>query len=393
MKQAIKKGVTLKKSVGIDAIRSKIGLKETTADDLTYSNADKPISFYTMPDAFDDALKIPGFPKGYMSIITGWSNTGKSTMINCAIASAMNEGALPVIYDTENNFDFEYAIDCGMKATPIYDDVEYYDEETGEVIVKNQIIRYDGDFIYFNSKMLADTYGTHDYSNGKECKKRDCAVIEDIAYSMNSILDMQKDGDIDRDILFIWDSVGSVQSLRSVTSKTGNNMFDAGALSTAFNGVINERIPCSRKMGSPYTNTFVVINKIWDDSMTSSGLPSFALKGGKSFYFAARLIIHLGGVSKASVKKLSATAKGQTYNYGIISKIKVNKNQLPTPYNLTYEGEVACVHNGLCVVDRIDEYKKKYLKDILKKIEDISNGKVQGVSDTDISFTEAECED
>ena len=57
-----------------------------------------------------------------------------------------------------------------------------------------------------------------DYSKGqKVAKKRKHPVIEDIAYCMNELLDMQDDGKIDRPLLFIWDSVGSIPSFKSFT--------------------------------------------------------------------------------------------------------------------------------------------------------------------------------
>lgn len=207
MKQAVKKGSTIKK-FDLSAFKQSQGLNAKGVDDLTMSNAEKPIDFIPMPQAFSNALKLPGFPKGYMSIITGWSNTGKSTLLNCAIASCVNNGILPIIYDTENNFDFTYAKDCGLKAEPVYADVEEeeIDEETGEVttVIKNQIIDWVGDFIYFNSRRLAERYGDNDYSTGKKVsKKRNTALIEDIAYSMNEFLDQQADGTLPMSICFL----------------------------------------------------------------------------------------------------------------------------------------------------------------------------------------------
>ena len=383
MKQAVKKKEVIKKP-SIADIKAKMGLK-VDVNNLEASSADKPMDFIPLPIAFENAVKLPGIPQGYTTIITGWSNTGKSTMKNCIIASCINNGILPVIFETEGNFDFTYAIDCGMKATPIYGevDVEQVDEETGEIfLVKEQrIIDYVGDFIYFDTKTLCAQYGDNDYSSGKKTKnKRKEAVLEDIAYAINDLLDMQANGDIQQPICFIWDSIGSIGSYKSLASKVGNNMFDAGAISAAFNNILNSRIPMSRKVSEPYFNTFVCVNKIWNDSMNSAmGLPSIELKGGKTFFYGARLIMHLGGVSKAATKKLSATAKGQTYNYGIISKIKVTKNQLPTPFNITYEGEIACVHNGLCCPEDIDAYKKEHMKDLIERIvsfskENLRNG-------------------
>ena len=390
MKQPVKKKTFTKPSIG--DIKSKMGLTVESVQDYTKSSADKPMAFIPMPEAFSEAVKLPGIPMGYLSLVSGWSNTGKSTIKNSLIASCINNGILPVIYETETSFDFKYAIDCGMKATPIYGDVEIekVDLETGEVTyeTENRIINYEGDFIYFDHTILAELYGDNDYSSGKKvAKKRKVAVIEDIAYSMNDILDMQDNGDIQQPICFIWDSIGSIPSYKSFTSKSGNNMFDAGALSVAFNTVINNRIPSSRKISAPYSNTMLCVNKIWNDSINSmGGVPSIELKGGKSFFYGARLILHVGGLAKSAIKKLNATAGGQTYNYGIISKIRVTKNQLPSPYNVTYEGEIACVHNGLCVPSKIEEYKKEYMKDILKRIKEI--GDIG--NETNIHFNETE---
>ena len=389
MKQPIKKKDFKKPS--ISELKAKMELSMKNSTDYVNSVADKPMAFIPLPDAFSDAIKLPGIPMGYLSIVTGWSNTGKSTIKNCLIASCINNGILPIIYETENNFDFQYAIDCGMKATPVYGDVEveHINYETGEVTytTENQIIDYTGDFFYFNSAKLANAYGDNDYSTGKKLKvKRKQAVLEDIAYSINDFLDKQDSGEIPYPMCFIWDSIGSIQSFKSLESKSTNNMFDAGAISQAFNNIINNRIPSSKSMGSEYTNTFFCVNKIWNDSMNSmGGVPSIELKGGKTFFYGARLIMHLGGIGKAATKKLTATAKGETYNYGITTKIRTTKNQLPTPWNVTYEGEMSCVHNGLVSPNKLEEYKKTYMKDILGKLE--ANGG-KGVTEADIQFAE-----
>ena len=395
MKQPIKKKDF--KRASISSIKEKLNLTVKSSEDLVKSSADKPMDFIVLPEAFSNAIKLPGIPKGYLSIVTGWSNTGKSTIKNCLIASCINSGILPVIYETENNFDFKYAIDCGMKAEPVFGDVdvEDVDQETGEVTyhTERRIIDYTGDFLYFDNKILAEQYGNNDYSTGKQSKtKRKVAVLEDIAYSMTTILDMQDNGDIQQPICFIWDSIGSIGSYKSYVSKSGNNMFDAGAIAQAFNDIINNRIPSSKKVSEPYTNTFFCINKIWNDSMNSmGGVPSIELKGGKTFFYGARLILHLGGIAKSATKKLDATAKGNKYQYGIITKIRTTKNQLPTPWNVTYEGEMACVHNGLLNPEQLDDYKKTYMKDILAKLED--GGGSASISEKDVEFSEEDTDD
>lgn len=351
--------------------------------------ADKPMEWILMPKAFQDALHIPGIPAGYMSGVRGWSDTGKSTIKNSLIAAAQKQGILPIIFETEGNFDFKYAIDCGMEATPI----EGVDEETGEM----KIVDYEGSFILFNNAAICDYCGDMDYSTGtKKSTKRTVAVIEDIAYIINDLIDKQEAGELPMPLLFVWDSVGSIGSWKSYTSKAGNNMFDAGALSVAFNNIINARIPGSRSQNSQYTNTFFVVNKIWLDSMNSvGGAASIENKGGKSFFYAMRLLLHVGGVAKAGTKKLKATYKGNEYQYGVVSKISIAKNQLPTPFNVTYTGTICCVHNGLCGEKELDTYKKEYIPEIMSRMaeslgkQEIKSGDVNSVSfDEEDNFDE-----
>ena len=345
--------------------------------------ADKPMEWILMPKAFQDSLHLPGIPAGYMSGVRGWSDTGKSTIKNCLIAAAQKQGILPIIFETEGNFDFKYAIDCGMEAEPVMG----VDEETGEEIVSD----YEGNFILFNNAAICDYCGDMDYSTGtKKSTKRTVAVIEDIAYIMNDLLDKQDAGELPMPLLFVWDSVGSIGSWKSYQSKAGNNMFDAGALSVAFNNLINARIPGSRSQNSPYTNTFFVVNKIWLDSMNSvGGAASIENKGGKSFFYAMRLLLHVGGVAKAGTKKLKATFKGNEYQYGVVSKISIAKNQLPTPFNVTYAGTICCVHNGLCGEKELDAYKKEYIPEIMARMADaLGNQDLKSVDTSSVSFEE-----
>ena len=380
------------KTASLSDFKSKMGLTPTKES----SNADKVMEWLDMPQAYKEALKLPGIPQGYVTTIVGHSNTGKSTLVNHAVVAAQKQGLIPVIYDTENNFDFKYAMDMGMEAEPIYGDVEIevIDPETGEVKRKkeNRIVAYDGNFFYFNNAMLAERYGKHDYATGKDVAKgRTVAVIEDIAYSINEFIDAQDSGDLPFGLVFIWDSVGSISSFKSFNSKANNAMWDAAAISVAFNTIVNDRIPRSRKVSSKYSNTMILVNKVWLDSMTNPvGPPSLQLKGGNSIFYAARLIILLGGQLKSSVKKLTATSKGLSYNYGIQTKIKVLKNQLPNPYTVTYEGEVICTPHGMIGVEKdvVDAYRKEHVSDILKQLNELGT---ENVSENDeIIYTDEE---
>jgi hypothetical protein len=348
------------------------------------TTADKPMEWFTMPKGYVDALSLPGIPKGYFTGCCGWNSTGKSTLKNCLIASAQRQGVLPVLFETESNFDFQYAINCGMEASPITE----IDEETGE----EKIVDYDGNFILFNNEAICEYCGDMDYSTmTKKSTKRKVAVVEDIAYIINDLLDKQESGELPVELLFIWDSVGSVGSWKSYTSKAGNNMFDANSISVAFNTIVNTRIPSSRSQNYPYTNSFFIVNKIWDSSMATMGKPSVKLKGGVSFEYALRLLIFCGKIVTSGVKKLQATLKGEKYVFGTEAPISIKKNHLPTPYNVTYEGEIICTSHGIIAESEIDEYKKKVLPEILAQLKsNDTSGKLKNATVDEIEFSEEE---
>lgn len=397
MKQAIKKGAGIKKK-GISAWKEKAGLG-VTATNLEVSNADKPMDWLVMPKAFQEATRLTGFPIGYVSMIGGFSDTGKTTIINHVLVAAQRQGFIPVIYDTENNMDWRYLTDMGFEATPVYGevDVENVDPETGEVTYtkENRIIGYDGDFIYFNNTILAAKYGQYDYSTGKETKnKRKEAVIEDIAASMKELLDAQDNGEIEQGLVFVWDSIGSINSYKSYKSVTNNNMFDAGSVSVAFSNILNNRIPSSRKMSSPYTNSMIAISKIWLDSMTAPmAAPTVKYKNGNTFYYACHgLIVHVGGALTSGTKKLKAVSKGATYRYGLETKIKVVKNHLPSPYNVTYEGNMICTAHGLIDKDELPQYQKEHIADMLVQLNEQLTKSNKVAEAEDVVFTEDEDE-
>jgi hypothetical protein len=382
------------KKFDVNDFKAKLGFQQSKST----SNADKPMEWLIMPNAYSTALRLPGIPENYVTTVVGHSNVGKSTLVNHALVAAQRKGRIPVIYDTENNFDFTYARDMGFEAEPVYDDVEVekINPETGEITIETErrVVSYEGNFIYFNNTILAERYGKMDYSTGKEnAKGRKVAVIEDIAASINEFLNLQDEGDVDAGFLFVWDSVGSIGSFKSYKSSANNAMWDAAAISVAFNTIVNDRIPRSRKVSSKYDNTLLLINKVWLDSMSNPvGPPSLSLKGGNSMFYASRLIILLGGQLKASTKKLTAQSKGLTYNYGIQTKIKVLKNQLPNPFTVTYEGEVICTPHGMIGVEKsdMDSYRKQYVGDILKSLQSMNTKDDVVISENDITYTEEE---
>ena len=401
-KQAIKKG-TMTKRAGLSAFKEKVGLNSSSGTINTIiSNANKTQTWIIMPKAYQEATKLPGIPENTVVSVIGHSNVGKSTLINHAIASAQTQGLIPVIIDTENSFSFQYAQNMGFKAEPIYGDVEVeeVDTETGEVTthIENQVVHWDGDFIYYNNKLLCERFGDIDYSKGTRTKsKRKIAVVEDVASAINELLDAQDEGEIEQGFLFVWDSVGSIGSYKEYnsgagTGKIGNPMWTAAAISAAFNLIVNDRIPSSKKISCKYNNTFLYVNKVWMDAMTNPVGPAIMqTKGGKSMKYATRLEILLGGQLTSGTKRLTASSKGVNYSYGIETKIKVLKNHLDAPHNVCYEGNMIASDMGFIAPDDLDMYKKEHIGSILKELNKLAEGKFE-ITANDVEFNETEDE-
>lgn len=321
---------------------------------LTRKIKNKELTWIPLSEAFQDAVKLPGVPRGYTALARGYSNTGKSTAIYEGIVGAQKIGDLPVIFDTENNFQWEHARNIGMKFE------EIVDKETGEV-------SYEGDFIFVSNRMLLDMYSHWDYDEAKQKAEpvRNQPVIEDVARFMDDIMDDQEAGNLERSVAFFWDSIGSLDCFRAVKSKSKNNMWNAGALESSFKSILNFRIPDTQREDCPYTNTFFAVQKIWFDNMNVV----IKHKGGEAFFFGARIILHYGGILTHGTKKKNAevTDKGVKYKYqfGVETDVKCEKNQVT---GIEQMGKIMSTSHGYWNPDKLDEYKKLYKPYILSQL-------------------------
>ena len=199
--------------------------------------------------AFGEVTSVPGIPMGHIVLLRGHSDTGKTTAMIEAAVSAQNNGILPVFIITEMKWNWEHAIQMGLDI-----EVERHPET-------NEVVGYEGNFLYIDRETINS--------------------IEDVAGFILDLLDEQKKGNLPYDLLFLWDSIGSVPCEMSIKSNKNNNEWNAGAMSTQFGNNVNQRITLSRKESSPYTNTLVCVNKVWTLKPASPmGQPKLMNKGG-----------------------------------------------------------------------------------------------------------------
>ena len=308
-----------KKTIDFSSIRKKFSSSEKY----------KEQKYFDLGEAFQKATGLPGPAMGQINMFLGHSDTGKTTaLINTAV-DAQKKGILPVFIITEQKFSFEHAKTMGLQTNYI----EEVDESTGEVSA------------YWDGFLL--------YKLGFE-------YIEQAFEYVNEILDAQRDGDIPYDIVFLWDSIGTIPCKMSFDGK-GGNQHTARVISEKWGMGLAQRITSSRKETAPFTNTMIFINQPWVELPDNPfGQPKIQPKGGQSIYLSCALVFLFGNQKSAGISKLSATNKGRKVNFAIRTKVGILKNHMN---GLGYaDCRILATTHGFIEDDKkaIDTYKSDY---------------------------------
>lgn len=299
----------------------------------TKKGLDKNIKFkdqqwIPLSPAFQQVSSIPGIPMGHIVMLRGHSDTGKTTAMIEAAVSAQTNGILPVFIITEMKWNWDHAVQMGL-------DIKITrDKDT------NEVIDYEGNFIYVDRETLNS--------------------IEDVAAFILDLMDEQKKGNLPYDLLFLWDSIGSIPCDLSIRSNKNNNEWNAGAMSTQFGNNVNQKIVMSRKESSPYTNTLVVVNKVWTLKPESPmGQPKLMNKGGYAMWYDATFVITFGNIMSAGTSKIKAIKNGKEVEFAKRTNLQIDKNHVN---GVTTRGKIVMTPHGFILDDdkSIKEYKNQY---------------------------------
>jgi sucrose-6-phosphate hydrolase SacC (GH32 family) len=325
---AKKKNISLSAAVSAE-IKSNFDLSKFK----TKKGLDKNIKFkdqqwIPLSPAFQQVTSIPGIPMGHIVMLRGHSDTGKTTAMIEAAVSAQQNGILPVFIISEMKWNWDHAIQMGL-------DIKITrDKDT------NEIVDYEGNFIYVDRETLNS--------------------IEDVAAFILDLIDEQKKGNLPYDLLFLWDSIGSIPCDLSIRSNKNNNEWNAGAMSTQFGNNVNQKIIMSRKESSPYTNTLVVVNKVWTLKPESPmGQPKLMNKGGYAMWYDATFVITFGNIMSAGTSKIKAIKNGKEVEFAKRTNLQIDKNHVN---GVTTRGKIVMTPHGFIMDDdkAIKEYKNQY---------------------------------
>ena len=306
----------IKANFSLDAFKEKKGLKSNIKF--------KDQEWIPLSKAFQDVTSIPGIPMGHIVLLRGHSDTGKTTGLLEAAVAAQKRNIMPVFIITEMKWSWDHAKMMGL------DVKEVVNEDTGEVE------NYEGNFIYVDRETINS--------------------IEDVAAFILDLIDEQKKGNLPYDLLFLWDSIGSVPCEMSIKSNKNNNEWNAGAMATQFGNNVNQRITLSRKESSPYTNTLVCINKVWTLKPESPmGQPKLMNKGGYAMWFDSTFVVTFGNIMSAGTSKIKAIKDGKQVEFAKRVNIQIDKNHIN---GVTTRGKIVMTPHGF--INDNDRELKEY---------------------------------
>lgn len=286
----------------------------------------KPQTWINFTEPLREALEMPGLPKGHISLVRGHSNTGKTTLLIESAIEAQKTQVLPVIIITEMKHSWEHWSEMGF--------------DLGETIDADGNKEYNGFFLYADREQLNS--------------------IEDVASFVADLLDEQNKGNLPYDLLFLWDSIGSIPCNMSLEKNSNNPMWNAGAMSQQFSNFINQRIVMSRKESQPYTNTMLCVNKVWvEPALTPMSQPKLRNKNGDSMFFDASFIITFGNITSPGTQKVKAQKNGKEIEFALKTKISCDKNHVT---GVTAKGTIISTAHGFIknTPNEITKYKKEH---------------------------------
>jgi hypothetical protein len=298
--------------------------KEITSfkDKFSSKTKYKEIDFYYCGESFSKACGLPGPVMGGINMFLGHSNSSKTTAMILAAVDAQKKGHLPIFIITEKKWSWEHAIELGLNVT------------------KNDDGEWLGEFIFNDS---------FDY-------------IEQATEFVNDVLDAQDKGEINQNILFLWDSVGSIPCKMTYEGK-GGKQHNASVLADKIGMGIHSRISKTKKDSAPYYATMVVINQPWVELPDGPwGQPQIKAKGGEALWLASSLVFLFGNEKKSGINHITATKNGRTITYAIRTKISILKNHVN---GISFkDGKIIAIPQGYIddTKEALDDYKKKYSK-------------------------------
>jgi hypothetical protein len=284
----------------------------------------KEPEYVLVPEPLQEAMGMPGFPLGHISMLYGLSDSGKTGILLNAVKQAQDQGILAILIITENKLSKTRLLRAGID-------------------LNNLIIVED-------LKYLETVY---DYISSKT----------------QEVLD----GKLPVNVMIFWDTVAGCPSKESFEIKSDgrieknfDNRKNANVIGF-YNNIIASRIAETRRKDVPATVGVVLVTQAYmgEKPKFPPGLPAPILpNGGEKIWFPLSVALEIKEGSR-----LSVTIKGETVQFGLVTKVKVKKNHLN---ELNCEGEIVLagatiIKNDKHLIEKFKEDNKELWIQILEE--------------------------
>jgi len=287
-------------------------------------NDTKPQTWLSLGDAFQEITGLPGIPESHVTMVYGKSDVGKTSILIKAAAAAQAQGKLPVLIITEKKWSWERAETMGFSE----------------------------DFVIMHDEV--------------EC-------LEDCIDIMKAHIKEQEEGELDFDLVFLWDSVGGTPARaeweKAEKGESGGGMMLASrVLKEQVGRYLSHKITNTRKADYPYKNTLLMLNQGYTSPPDSPmGQPKLVPNGGEGIYYCSSLVLRMGGI-KSGARKHKATHQKKTVVFAIESDLAVEKNHIS---ELALKGKIICAAHGFILPTEINKYKDQYKKEWQVEVGDL----------------------
>lgn len=246
----------------------------------------KKDKFIKLDECLQEVIGMPGFALGHITMCYGKQDSGKTSLMFHAAAKAQENDILPIMIVTEGKIDIERAKSMG------------FNPDNGIIV-------------------------------------QSCEFLEDVFDLIDKITTDVAMGNLTKDVMIFWDSVGNTLSNREVEVKKDgtwekqSTMMVASKVISERMRVISKKVNDTRKVTYPKAVGLFVINQAYTaPPKFPGGQSSLVPYGGSAILYRSSLIL-----KTSKTKKLTAQKNGIKYGFGIISKISVEKNHLSSTTN------------------------------------------------------------
>lgn len=269
-------------------------LKKDEAEQVVY----KPLQYVTMPKVMQDAIGLPGFPLGYISMEYGLSDSGKTEILLHAASEAVKQDILPILIFGENKIELSRLNEKGL-------------------------IPNENCIIVENVSTLEDFY---DYVSMK---------VEDIRtkkLKMNCMIFLDSIASLPSKDSFEFDKDGRI-------SKKYGPQKNAQTIGY-YNPIVAKRIASTREMDCDYSLGLFMVNQAYKQPPEFPGGPTTVVpNGGEKIWFPLGLSFEI-----KEGKRIKQTNDGRDFEIALVTKIKVKKNHITGIYS---SGEILLSKNEM----------------------------------------------